>query len=50
MDRTELVYDALTALEQLHRMKVADPQYLYPFAIAKLNNGQNAEAHTLINQ
>jgi Flp pilus assembly protein TadD len=45
-----LVYDALTALEQLHRMKVADPQYLYPFAIAKLNNGQNAEAHTLINQ
>jgi superkiller protein 3 len=45
-----LVYDALTALEQLHRMKGADPQYLYPLAIARLNNGQKTEAQTVINQ
>ena len=45
-----LIYDALTALEQLHRMKVADPQYLYPLAIARVNNGEAAEALSLINQ
>lgn len=45
-----LVYDALTALEQLHLMKVGDPQYLYPLAIARLNNGQKTEAQSLIEQ
>jgi Flp pilus assembly protein TadD len=29
-------------------MKVPDPQYLYPLAIARLNNGQNADAKSLI--
>ncbi|MFN2532448.1 MAG: tetratricopeptide repeat protein [Pyrinomonadaceae bacterium] len=43
-----LVYDALSALDQLHRMKVADPQYLYPLAIARLNNGESNEAQSLI--
>jgi len=45
-----LVYDALNALEELHRMKVSDSRYLYPLAIAHLNNGQVDEAETLINE
>jgi Flp pilus assembly protein TadD len=31
-------------------MKVPDRRYLYPFAIARLNNGQSAEAQSLINE
>jgi len=48
--KMNLLYDALVALEQLHRMKVVDPSYLYPLAIARLNNGQATEAQALINQ
>jgi tetratricopeptide (TPR) repeat protein len=45
-----LLYDALSALAQLHRMKISDRRYLYPLAIARLNNGQADAAQTLINE
>lgn len=44
-----LLYDALSALERLHRMKPVEPDYLYPLAIARLNNGESAQALSLIN-
>jgi tetratricopeptide (TPR) repeat protein len=45
-----LIYDAASALEQLRRLDVANREYLYPLAIARLNNGQKREAESLINQ
>jgi tetratricopeptide (TPR) repeat protein len=45
-----LLYDALSALERLDRMKSVEPDYLYPLAIARLNNGESAQAQSLINR
>lgn len=46
--RLNLLYDALSVLEPLHRAKPDDPGYLYALSIARLQNGERDRARDLI--
>ena len=46
--RLNLLFDALSILEPLHRARPDDPGYLYALSIARLQNGERDRARDLI--